>query len=149
MSFLLDMGVCFHHYHSDMTRSFGFGSVDEEVKKVYSLVYEAKKRESKRLEKGKKAKEIDAVARTFLDGSGKGEFFIHSLGHGIGLETHEMPYLRKNREEIIPADCVVTIEPGLYFANRFGIRIEDMLLVKEEGCENLTPKLDSNKILLI
>lgn len=146
---LLDMGVSFNHYHSDMTRCFGFGKVDQDVEKMYCLVYEAKKRAIDSLEVGKKAKEIDSVARTFLENAGYGDFFVHSLGHGIGLETHEIPYLKKLNDEVIPANCVLTIEPGLYFSNRFGIRIEDMILIKDDGIENLSTDLDSDKLIIV
>ena len=132
---LLDMGVCYEHYHSDMTRCFGFGKVEDEVEKMYALVYEAKKRAIDSLSKGKKCQDIDKVARGFLEKEGFGEFFIHSLGHGIGLETHELPILKKQNEEMLVANSVVTIEPGLYFPKRFGIRIEDMIWVKNEGFE--------------
>lgn len=146
---LLDMGASYEHYHSDMTRCFGFGRVHDAVEKIYSLVYEAKKRAITSIAIGKKAMEIDAVAREYLDEQGFGEFFIHSLGHGIGLETHEIPYLRKKNEDVIEENCVITIEPGLYFAKKFGIRIEDMIFVKNSSIENLTPLLDSAKIMII
>lgn len=144
---MFDMGVCHNYYHSDMTRCFAFGSVDPEVEKIYSLVYEAKKRAIESLEMGKKAQDVDAVARMFLKEKGYDEYFVHSLGHGIGLETHEMPYLRKKNEETIPDNCVLTIEPGLYFPKRFGIRIEDMIWIKKEGIENLTLRFDSDKLI--
>jgi Xaa-Pro aminopeptidase len=81
---------------------------------------------------------LDAVARTALEEAGLGEYFTHSLGHGIGLQTHEWPRLSQRVEHVLPEGATVTVEPGVYVPERYGIRIEDIIVLKAEGCENLT-----------
>ena len=133
---LIDIGAVYEGYCSDITRTFLLKD-DEEMRKIYNLVYEAKKVAEEHLKEGISAKQIDNIVREFF-GDYK-DLFIHSLGHGVGLEVHEEPRLSiklKDDENIVLKEgMVVTIEPGLYLKNKFGVRIEDLYLVKKNGFE--------------
>ncbi|WP_456373442.1 M24 family metallopeptidase [Methanocaldococcus sp.] len=136
---LIDIGAVYDGYCSDITRTFLLKD-DEEMKKIYNLVYEAKKVAEKYLKEGITAKQIDSIVREFLGNYEK--LFIHSLGHGVGLEVHEEPRLSnklKDDEDIILKEgMIITIEPGLYLKNKFGVRIEDLYLIKKNGFEKLS-----------
>ena len=136
---LIDIGAVYEGYCSDITRTFLLSDY-EEMKKIYNLVYEAKELAEEHLKEGISAKQIDNIVREFF-GDYK-ELFIHSLGHGVGLEVHEEPRLsnklKDNEDIILKEGMVVTIEPGLYLKNKFGIRIEDLYLVKKNGFERLS-----------
>lgn len=136
---LVDIGAVYEGYCSDITRTFLLKD-DEEMKKIYNLVYEAKKVAEEHLKEGISAKQIDNIVREFFNDYK--ELFIHSLGHGVGLEVHEEPRLSnklKDDEDIILKEgMVVTIEPGLYLKDKFGVRIEDLYLVKKNGFEKLS-----------
>ncbi|WP_048056354.1 M24 family metallopeptidase [Methanocaldococcus fervens] len=134
---LIDIGAVYNGYCSDITRTFLLKD-DEEMRKIYNLVYEAKELAEEHLKEGVSAKEIDNIVRAFFGDYEK--LFIHSLGHGVGLEVHEEPRLsNKLKEDIILKEgMVVTIEPGLYLKNRFGVRIEDLYLIKKNGFERLS-----------
>ncbi|XRO76071.1 M24 family metallopeptidase [Methanocaldococcus sp. 28A] len=137
---LIDIGAVYDGYCSDITRTFLLKDDDEEMKKIYSLVYEAKKVAEKYLKEGISAKQIDNIVREFLGDYEK--LFIHSLGHGVGLEVHEEPRLsnklKDNENIILKEGMVITIEPGLYLKNKFGVRIEDLYLIKKNGFEKLS-----------
>lgn len=139
---LVDMGVVVSHYHSDMTRVFGFGNVDKKLVEIYAIVYEAKKRAIAGCIAGRAIKEVDALARDYITECGYGEAFVHGLGHGIGLETHEPPYLRKTVTTCLEENQVVTIEPGIYIPGLGGVRLEDMVIVQKNKSLNLTPQFD-------
>ena len=136
---LIDIGAVYEGYCSDITRTFLLKD-DEEMRKIYNLVYEAKKVAEEHLKEGISAKQIDNIVREFF-GDYK-DLFIHSLGHGVGLEIHEDPRLSiklKDDENIVLKEgMVVTIEPGLYLKNKFGVRIEDLYLIKKNGFEKLS-----------
>lgn len=134
----LDFGAVFNGYNSDLTRTVAVGVICKEQKEVYELVLESQKKAIDELTPGSKGKEIDAVARRIIAGKGYSQYFGHGLGHGVGLEVHEQPRLNKISEVILKPGMVVTIEPGVYIPNRFGLRIEDMAVLTEEGCEILT-----------
>lgn len=135
---LIDMGMKYHGYCSDMTRMIFTKSPTSLEKKIYKTVLEAQEIGIKKLQAGVHGNEIDHVARSHIDQAGYGKNFGHSLGHGIGLEVHESPTLSHNYNKIIPENTIVTVEPGIYLENSFGIRIEDMLLVKNGKAINLT-----------
>jgi Xaa-Pro aminopeptidase len=140
-SILVDIGVEVDHYQSDMTRMIFFGTPTEEFQKIYNIVYEAQKRGLDALKPRRLVKEIDFIARDWISQKGYGSKFTHSLGHGVGLEIHELPVLRSNGPQgdiRLEAGMVVTVEPGIYLPGWGGVRIEDTVLITENGHEILT-----------
>ncbi|WP_390488165.1 M24 family metallopeptidase [Solibaculum mannosilyticum] len=136
--FLMDFGATLDGYHSDMTRTVGVGQVSSEQKDVYQLVLKAQLETLKSIRAGKTGAECDAVARGIIEGAGYKGCFDHGTGHGVGLEIHEEPRLSPGAgQELLPG-MIVTVEPGIYLAGKFGVRIEDMVVVTENGCKNLT-----------
>lgn len=142
----IDMGAVVDGYHSDMTRTLAVGAVSDRQKSIYDIVLEAQEAAIKKLKNGARAYDIDKYARDIIDSYGYGEYFVHGTGHGVGLEIHEKPHLNKKSNEILKAGMIVTVEPGIYIPAELGVRIEDMLLVTDEGCINLTK---SNKKLQV
>lgn len=134
----IDMGAVYGGYHSDMTRTVAVGAISDEQLRVYNVVLEAQKMAINAVKPGIPCKDIDDIARNFIAESGYANCFGHALGHGVGLEIHEKPFLSKRSEDILQPGMIITIEPGIYLANAFGVRIEDMLLVTANGHENLT-----------
>lgn len=138
---LIDIGVTLEHYHSDMTRVFFFGMPDPEIEKIYNVVKEAQARAIKACRPGIEVGELDLVARDYITQEGYGGRFIHSLGHGLGLEVHEFPRIHhkgRDRGCKLQPGMVITIEPGIYLPKVGGVRLEDTLLITEEGFCNLT-----------
>lgn len=138
---LIDIGVTWKHYQSDMTRVCFFGEPHPKIKEIYSIVEEAKQQTMEKCKPGTLIGELDQTARSIIDKKGYGKHFIHSLGHGIGLETHESPILRSKgpwAETELKVGMVITIEPGIYLPGIGGIRLEDTLLITENGYKNLT-----------
>ncbi len=137
---LFDAGVKYKRYCSDRTRtSFYDGSVNfkteqkfgsKKMQKVYDTVLKAHDRAIKKARSGMKAKQIDAFARDVIEKAGFGDYFVHSTGHGVGLDIHEMPYISSRSEIVIEDGMVYTIEPGIYIEGKFGIRIEDMVVMQ-------------------
>lgn len=134
----MDFGAVYKGYHSDMTRTVAVGEVTEEQKIVYETVLKAQKNALSVLKKGLPCSEADKAARDIIDNAGYGEFFGHSTGHGVGVEIHENPTLAPKSTDILEIGDVVTVEPGIYLPGKFGVRIEDMALITENGYENLT-----------
>ncbi|MFC1606995.1 M24 family metallopeptidase [Candidatus Latescibacterota bacterium] len=134
---LFDMGTIVDSYASDMTRTIVFGSADSEQKKVYKAVLDAQTAALEVLKAGMACSEADHTARDVIDQAGYGEQFVHSLGHGVGLEVHEQPYLSKRSTENLVSGSIVTVEPGIYLPGWGGVRIEDMVVIRENGIENL------------
>lgn len=135
---LMDFGTTYQGYCSDMTRTVAFGEPGREVRRAYRAVQRAQAEARRAVKAGKKTDQIDAVARRRLDELGYGEEFIHATGHSLGLEIHEDPRLSDQTSERLRAGMVVTIEPGVYRAGKYGVRIEDMVHVTGEGGETLT-----------
>ncbi len=135
---VLDFGGVVDGYASDMTRTVALGEPGEEARRVYEAVRTAQARALEAARAGIKASALDAVARDELTAAGFGEAFPHSLGHGIGLRTHEWPTLSARSDDLLPEHAAVTIEPGVYLPGRFGVRIEDIVLLRTGGCDNLT-----------
>ena len=144
---LLDFGAVVQGYHSDMTRTFCVGEPTDKIRKVYEIVLNAQLAALDAVKAGISGKELDAVARDIISSAGYGDNFGHSLGHGVGMEIHEMPYASPSKDNILPENSVVTVEPGIYIENEFGIRIEDFVVVKNDGCENMT-KADKQLIII-
>ncbi|MEQ1691696.1 MAG: M24 family metallopeptidase, partial [Gemmatimonas sp.] len=135
---LVDFGAVNNGYCSDITRTFVLGVATAEQREIYEVVREANVRSSGALRVGMTGMAADAVAREYIDAFGLGEAFGHSLGHGIGLEIHEAPRLAKAAEAPLPSGAVVTIEPGVYRPGWGGVRIEDDVLVTDDGPRILT-----------
>lgn len=135
---LLDFGCILDGYASDMTRVVSVGESDSEARTVYDLVVEAQEKALEGTRAGMASRDVDAFARDVIRDAGYGDAFVHSLGHGLGLQVHEWPRITYAAEYAIPEDCVITIEPGVYVPGRFGVRIEDVVAVRGAGCENLT-----------
>ena len=142
----MDFGCIFNGYCSDMTRTVAVGSVTDEQRDIYNVVLRAQKATCDAVKAGMKGKEVDAVARKIISDAGYGECFGHGLGHGVGLEIHEAPTANTRSEEILKPKMLVTIEPGIYIPKKFGVRIEDLSIVTENGIINLT---GSEKELII
>lgn len=138
---LMDIGVVLNHYHSDMTRVHFFGNPPPILKRIYSIVEEAKERAFAICRPGTLVDDLDRIAREWITSQGYGDAFLHSLGHSIGLETHESPILREHgihRDIPLEPGMVLTIEPGIYLPTIGGVRLEDTILITDNGYENLT-----------
>ena len=132
---LVDMGVKLDGYCSDMTRNMVPARPSKLYKKVYGLVLEANRRAIAAAKPGMTAGALDKVARDFLTQEGFGKAFGHSLGHGVGIEIHEAPWAARKQKMVLRPGMSVTIEPGLYLEGNLGVRIEDLVLITETGCE--------------
>ncbi|MGP8271167.1 MAG: M24 family metallopeptidase [Terracidiphilus sp.] len=135
----LDFGIIHGGYCSDMTRTVYLGEPRVEERKAYETVLEAQEAALAAVGEGVRCEDVDEAARSVLRRAGLAEAFTHSTGHGVGLEIHEPPRVGAGQTTRLQADMVVTIEPGIYLANRFGIRIEDMVAVTGSGGQVLTP----------
>lgn len=144
---LLDYGAVYEGYHSDMTRTVCVGTPSEKMRTVYNIVLEAQKKALSFVKAGITGREIDKTARDIIDEKGYKEYFGHGLGHGVGLEIHEYPNASPSFDRPVPCGSVLTVEPGIYLPGEFGVRIEDFVLVEENGCTNLT-LADKNLICL-
>ncbi len=142
----LDFGAKYRNYCSDMTRTVAFGKPSDEMKKTYELVLEAQKKALDALHAGMSGKECDKLARDVFRRENKENFFTHSLGHSLGIDIHEKPNLSPKSDEIIGENAVTSVEPGLYFPGKFGVRIEDIVVFTKNGVNNLT---NSEKSLII
>jgi Xaa-Pro aminopeptidase len=136
---ILDFGVILAGYCSDMTRALYLGRAPREARRMYEAVRHAQAEAVATVRPGTPVGEVDRAARRVLAKAGLAGYFTHSTGHGVGLEIHEPPRLAKGEKELLVPGMVVTIEPGVYVPRRGGVRIEDMVLVTEQGCEVLTP----------
>jgi Xaa-Pro aminopeptidase/Xaa-Pro dipeptidase len=136
----IDWGALVHGYHSDCTRTVAVGEVSAELQKIYNVVLEAHRLGVAAVQPGAGCASIDAVARDFIKDAGYGDYFGHSLGHGVGLQVHEGPNLswRAKPEQVLEPGNVVTVEPGIYVPGVGGVRIEDLVLVTDAGHEVLT-----------
>src|SRR5579872_223009 len=134
-----DFGVILSGYCSDQTRTIWVGAVSDNAREVYEAVREAQQAAVDTVRSGVTAGEVDAAARKTLRKAGLGKYFTHSTGHGVGLEIHESPRIADGQREILQPGMVITIEPGVYFPGKWGVRIEDMVVVTAGGCEILTP----------
>ncbi|MDP4153446.1 MAG: aminopeptidase P family protein [Bacillota bacterium] len=142
----MDFGCVVQHYRSDMTRTIAVGYATDEMRKVYDIVLEAQKAALSGIHSGMTGAECDKIARDIIDNAGYKDCFGHGLGHSVGLEIHEPPRFSPRSTDIIEAGTVMTVEPGVYFEGAFGVRIEDMVLMTQNGCENFTK---SKKELII
>lgn len=134
----MDFGAIWDGYRSDLTRTVVLGKASEKIRQIYQIVLEANQAAIAGIRSGLKASEIDSLARSIIERAGYGENFGHSLGHGVGLDVHESPRLSAKNDQYLEAGNVVTIEPGIYIPGWGGIRIEDIVVVTENGCRVLT-----------
>jgi Xaa-Pro aminopeptidase len=135
---VIDWGAEVDGYCSDCTRTVAVGEPGEQARAVYGLVLEAQRAGVDAVRAGVGGREVDAVARRVIEAGGHGDEFGHGLGHGVGIEVHEAPRLSTRSEDELEAGNVVTVEPGVYLPGRLGVRIEDLVVVGEDGCEILT-----------
>ena len=134
----MDFGSLLGGYHSDMTRTVAVGYATDEMKKVYDTVLRAQLAGIERMRAGSTGAEVHNAAAKVIDDAGYGEYFGHGFGHSVGLEIHENPSASPRNDKPLPAGAVVTAEPGIYLPGRFGVRIEDMVLIGEDGPHDLT-----------
>ena len=134
-----DFGVILSGYCSDQTRTVWIGSAPQDALQAYEAVKEAQQAAINAVRPGIPVGEVDAAARKVLRKAGLGRYFTHSTGHGVGLEIHESPRVADGQREILQPGMVITIEPGVYFPGKWGVRIEDMVAVTAGGCEVMTP----------
>ncbi len=144
---ILDVGLNVNHALSDMTRTVFFGSATDEQKKVYDIVLRANAAGKAAVKPGVKLSDVDRAARGVIEEAGYGPHFLHRTGHGLGLEVHEPPDVSAASEAVAQPGMVFSVEPGVYLAGRFGVRVEDLVLVTEDGYESLN-QLDHSLIIL-
>ncbi len=134
----LDFGCIYNGYCSDMTRTIVVGKASDKQKEIYNVVLEAQKAALEAIRPGITGYDADKVARDIIEAKGFGEYFGHGLGHGVGLEVHESPRLSPLGKDVLEANMIVTDEPGVYLPDFGGVRIEDLIVVTENGCETLS-----------
>lgn len=142
----MDFGAVVNGYHSDMTRTFAVGTASDMMSDVYSIVLNAQTAAIEAAAANVPASTVDYAARSVIAASGYGNAFGHATGHGVGIEIHEEPRVSETSSYTLRAGNIITVEPGIYLPDQFGVRIEDMLLITPQGNENLT---DTPKELLI
>ena len=134
----LDFGARYNAWNSDTTRTLCIGNPNEQMMYVYDTVLKAQETAIVSVRGGVLGQDLDTMARAVIDDAGYGDYFDHGLGHGVGLEVHELPRVSQNYRDVIPSGSVITVEPGIYIPGCFGVRIEDLLYVTENGYENLS-----------
>ena len=135
---LLDWGARHGGYISDLTRTYALGKVDDELKEIHSIVLRANEAGRGAIAPGIPCSKVDGDARSVIDAAGYGDHFIHRTGHGIGLETHEPPYIREDNERTLIKSMTFTVERGIYLPGKGGVRIEDDIVVTEDGGRSLS-----------
>ena len=129
-----DLGCFYKGYSSDLTRTVSLGEPSEEMRKIYDIVYEAQRRQVEAAKAGITGRELDAVGRDYITEKGYGDYFQHGTGHGLGLDVHESPRVNQLNTNPLELNACVTIEPGIYISKLGGVRIEDDVILKEDGC---------------
>ncbi|OIO38179.1 MAG: hypothetical protein AUJ72_02990 [Candidatus Omnitrophica bacterium CG1_02_46_14] len=141
---LVDMGVVYEGYCSDLTRTIFLGRINRLYRKIFNIVWDAQRLGIRKAGPGVRASEVDAACRRAIEKQGFGRYFGHGTGHGVGLEVHEAPTVSSRSQTVLKPGMVVTVEPGIYLPGRFGVRTEDMLLITNKGNEVLTRDLDKS-----
>ncbi|MGN0468928.1 MAG: M24 family metallopeptidase, partial [Acutalibacteraceae bacterium] len=134
----MDFGAVVEGYHSDMTRTVAVSSVSDKQAEIYAIVLKAQEAGLAAIKNGVSCKEVDEQARNVIKSYGYGEYFGHGFGHGVGIEIHEYPNESPKSKAVLKSGNVVTAEPGIYLPGQFGVRIEDMVLVTDDGYYNFT-----------
>jgi Xaa-Pro dipeptidase len=135
---VVDWGAAYNGYISDLTRTFAIGDVDDECRKIHQIVQEANAAGRAAGKPGVPCAAVDIATRDVIEKSGYGKYFTHRTGHGIGMEGHEDPYIRNDNMQLLEAGMAYTVEPGIYLTNRNGVRIEDNVVVTENGVDVLS-----------
>ncbi len=135
---VIDWGATHEGYVSDLTRTFAIGEIDEEYRKIHEIVQQANAAGRAAGKPGVACAEIDKAARKVIEDAGYGQYFTHRTGHGLGMEGHEDPYMRGDNEQLLETGMAYTVEPGIYLPGRNGARIEDDVIVTEDGSESLS-----------
>jgi Xaa-Pro aminopeptidase len=135
---LIDMGCEYEGYNSDLTRTIFINSIDEDLRGIYGIVREAQERAISAIRPGISCDALDSVARDVIGRAGFGDAFGHSLGHGVGMEVHEIPAVKSGGRTRLKTNTIITVEPGIYIPGKGGVRIEDVVLVTDGGSEILT-----------
>lgn len=135
---IIDWGASVDGYASDITRTYALGRINDELRRIYTLVQEANAAARQAARSGVSGQDIDRAARAVIVNGGYGDHFVHRTGHGLGLEAHESPEIKEGATDPLPAGAVFTIEPGIYLPDRGGVRIEDDVVLTAEGCRSLT-----------
>ena len=133
----MDFGCVYDGYCSDMTRTVAVGQPTQEMEQVYSVVLAAQKAGIAAARAGIPGRELDSAARKVIEEADYGDYFTHSFGHSLGLEIHESPNASPSETRPLPAGTVISAEPGIYLPGRFGVRIEDVLVLEEGGCRDI------------
>lgn len=134
---VMDFGGTYHGYFADITRTACLGEASEEAKKVYRIVRDAHYAAREVAKPGVAAQEVDRAARRVIADAGYGEYFVHRVGHGIGLQCHEPPYMVEGNETLLAEGHTFTVEPGIYLPDRFGVRLENVVVITSDGCRSL------------
>lgn len=134
--FTCDFGAMYEGYHSDTTRTVAVGTATDEMREIYNIVLKAQLAALEMIKPGVKCSDVDKTARDIIEQAGYGKYFGHSTGHGVGLDIHEAPAVSSRCDTVLQKGMVITDEPGIYLPNKFGVRIEDMMSVTEDGCCN-------------
>jgi Xaa-Pro aminopeptidase len=145
----VDLTLRYEGYISDATRTFALNKVSPEMSEVYEVVRRSQHQGVEHVKEGTECRKVDETCRNVISNKGYGENFIHSTGHGVGLEVHEQPWIRQNESRKLSRDMVVTIEPGIYINSKFGVRIEDTILVNDSTNINELTLTKFTKELLI
>jgi len=135
---VIDYGAVYGGYHSDETCTYAIGNITDRQKEIYTIVKDAHNMAMDSIKAGVACREIDRIVRSYIENAGLGRYFPHSTGHGVGLDIHEAPRISSKAEGYLKTGMVVTVEPGIYIPDLWGVRIEDTLLIEEDGCEVLT-----------
>ena len=147
MPVTIDFGCKYKGYCSDITRTFAFGDPGNDFKDVYEAVLQANYKGIEAVRAGVKASDVDKAARDYLKSKGLDNYFTHSTGHGVGVEIHEHPFENATSETVLKKNMVVTVEPGVYMEGLYGVRVEDLIIVENDGC-NVISRLDKKLLIL-
>ena len=145
--FTSDIGAVYEGYHSDMTRTVAVSYATDQMREIYDIVLKAHEKAAQKIVVGNTTADVDLAARDYITEKGYGEYFGHSTGHGVGLVIHEAPTVYKAYDTVLRHNMVITDEPGIYLPSEFGVRIEDMYVVRDEGSYTLA-EIDKNLIIV-
>jgi len=134
---ILDLGCKYKGYCSDISRTVFVGGITDEEKKVYDIILRANKAGEETAKQGVKAENVDKASRDIIKSEGYGQYFLNRTGHGIGISVHEAPYIKTGNKQILERGMAFSVEPGIYMQNKFGMRIEDIVVIRADGPEVL------------